>query len=137
MNAKPFSQVESGAERLLAVPHGMIRFARYIFWKDAHAKSMSGFACNSRNDQYLCHFRGIVFRGFRFGAIKLRIRGELETLLEELRSEAAGLDRLTPNDVPRTCAHLCNGLGGKLEPISVLPGLHVRGKDPTVCRMNQ
>jgi hypothetical protein len=79
-------------------------------------KRFVGFASISGNDQYLWHFSGVSlsFEGSGPARSTFESEGELENLLEELRTEAAGVDHLTPYDLRRICAHLYHGIGGEL-----------------------
>jgi hypothetical protein len=100
-------------------------------------KRFVGFPGISGNDQYLWHFSVASLSSEGSGSARpnFEIGANFETQLEELRREAAGVDRLTPHDVRRTCAHLCHGIGGELKQILVFSGSHVRGKGLTARRM--
>lgn len=50
-------------------------------------------------------------------------------------AHCAGIDKLAPHDLRRTCARLCYLAGGELDQIQFLPGTRVDSNDGAVPRV--
>jgi integrase len=64
-------------------------------------------------------FRRVTQTGTVWGS---KISEKLVWRIVGLRAQAAGIERLAPHDLRRTCARLCHATGGELEQIQFLLG---------------
>jgi integrase len=79
-----------------------------------------------------CLFRAISKSGKIWG------QGMTPKVLWEIvkrAAEAAGIDKLAPHDLPRTCARLCHLAGGELVPNSIPPRSRIHPDNGTLPRL--